>query len=115
MGAGTETIQLVLGMLAVARLSRLLVVDEIAAGLRRAALRRLDPDRPLDLKVAYLIYCQWCQSIWVGAAVMPLAVMFPGSMPLRIALSVLAASQIAGILGDVRVRLRAPKESADRS
>lgn len=94
----------VVGALATARLTRLAVEDEIAEPIRRRVLRRLDPDNVFHLKLVYLMSCQWCVSIWTGAAVAALVGAFPHAVPVWIALSTLAFSQITGILVEVRSR-----------
>lgn len=92
------------GALATARLTRLLIEDEIADPLRRAVLSRLDPDNAFHLKLVYLMGCRWCVSIWTGAPVAAALIQFPGSALVWIALSTLAFSQITGILGTISDR-----------
>ena len=59
------TMLLVLGALATARITRLITTDRITEAPRNAILRRLDADSLL----AYLIVCDWCSSVYVGAGV----------------------------------------------
>jgi hypothetical protein len=59
-----DTITLVLAALATARLTRLITRDEITHRARRLVLARLDRDGLM----AYLIVCDWCVSVYVGAA-----------------------------------------------
>lgn len=54
-----------LGALATARLTRLVVDDQITLPVRAWILRRVKEDGQL----AYLITCPWCVSVYVGAAV----------------------------------------------
>lgn len=105
-----ETLQVALVMLwaalAVARMTRLVTQDEITRPLRGMVLRRLNDENPVHLKLAYLLECPWCVSIWVGAAVFSAVAMWPGSVVLWIALSTFAASQITGTIGDIGFYLR---------
>lgn len=105
-----ETLQVAFVMLwaalAVARVTRLVTQDEITEPLRRGVLRRLNPDNRLHLKLAYLLECPWCVSVWVGAGVFGTVATWPGSLALWIALSTFAASQITGTIGDIGFYLR---------
>lgn len=56
---------LLLALLATARLTRLITRDRITRTPREWALRRL-PDGHL---LAYLVMCDWCVSVYTGAAV----------------------------------------------
>lgn len=60
-----DLITLLIGALATARLTRLVTTDRITAGPRSAILRRL-PDGSLW---AYLLVCDWCLSMYLGAGV----------------------------------------------
>lgn len=84
---------LVTAMLAVARITRLLVSDELLVGYRRWVVNRFGTES----KITYLVHCPWCTSIWVAALVMPEAVIWPNKWILA-ALSIPAASMIAGLL-----------------
>jgi hypothetical protein len=103
---GWAVLAAVVAGLANARLTRLVTVDEIFAGARRAVLRRLDPDRAFDLKVAYLLECGWCASVWWAAAMVAAGWLWLESPVLWAALSIMALSQVAGMLGDLRFYLR---------
>ena|SRR5688572_11827279 len=91
-------VSLVVGMLAVARLTRLLVDDEITIGIRRWAIKRFGEDS----KTAYFIHCPWCTSIWIGLLIMPPAVLLVAGWSLATvtvaALSIPASSMVAGLL-----------------
>lgn len=56
---------LVVGVLAVARITRVVTIDKIGEPFRMWLIRRLGRDS----MVVYLHHCPWCYSIWVGAAV----------------------------------------------
>jgi hypothetical protein len=55
---------IVLVCAAVYRATRLIVADDIALPLRMWVMDRFGEDG----KMAYLVECPWCMSIWVGAA-----------------------------------------------
>ncbi|MEV0427877.1 hypothetical protein [Micromonospora sp. NPDC050495] len=50
-------------VLFVARVTRLIVADEITRRPREAIVRRLPEGSPL----AYLLFCRWCPSVWIAA------------------------------------------------
>lgn len=64
---------LVVFALATARLTGLATLDEITRPTREAILRRLDERRASHRALAYFVTCPWCQSLWIGAAVAPIA------------------------------------------
>lgn len=92
-------------VLAVTRLTGLLTLDEITRPARVAITTRVD--RPA---LSYLLGdpdtdhgrgCPWCMSIWVAAAVAPLA-WYHGAHPaVMVPALALAASQIAGMISPV--------------
>lgn len=95
-----------LGTLATARLTRLIIHDEITKPLRRQVLRRLDPEREFDLMVAYLLDCGWCMSVWVAGALAGGTLVWWDSAVWWLVLSTMVASQVTGMLGDVTYYLR---------
>ena len=56
---------LILAFLATARITRLITTDRITLAPRAWLLRRL----PEEGLLSYLIVCDWCVSVYVGAAV----------------------------------------------
>lgn len=60
-----DAIAVLVAALATARLTRLVTRDRITDAPRRALLRRL---RNREL-LAYLVVCDWCASVYTGAAV----------------------------------------------
>jgi hypothetical protein len=68
-----------LGLLATARLTRLLTADRISRPLRAAIVRRYGPSSA----VGYLVHCRWCVSLYVApfaaAAVLWLAPAYRGN------------------------------------
>lgn len=85
---------LLLGALATARLTRLVTTDRITQAPRHWAIRKL-PEHSL---AAYLLVCDWCVSVYAGAAVAAAGV-FHGdwSWPVGIG-AALAFSYVAGWL-----------------
>lgn len=109
MVSGVEFLILVL---AVARLTRLVVADEITKELRNGLIARLNEEKAFHLKLAYLLTCTWCASVWVAAPVAVGTHYFGAHDWWWLALSTVAASQVAGMLGEVSSYLRS-KSSDD--
>lgn len=86
-------VSLVVAALAVARITRLLTEDFLTVGYRRWVVTRWGPES----KMSYLVHCSWCTSIWIALPVMPAAALFPNVWVIA-ALSILAASHVAGLL-----------------
>jgi hypothetical protein len=84
---------MVVAVLAVARLTRLLVEDRITNSLRLWVIRKYGKSS----MPAYFIHCPWCMSIWIAPLVMPVAVLWPNRWVL-LALSIPAASYLTGLL-----------------
>lgn len=84
---------LILAALATARITRLLVVDEISAGLRRRVVKRWGTDS----KITYLAHCRWCVSLWVAAPTAFVALAWPNRWVLAV-LAIPAASYVTGLL-----------------
>ena len=84
---------LVVATLAVARLTRLLTVDQLAIGYRRWIVNRWGADS----QWAYLAHCTWCTSFWIALPIMPAAALWPNVWVIGV-LSAFAASYIAGLL-----------------
>jgi len=92
MGINMDTITLIVGALATARLTRLVTTDRITQTPRGWALRKLDPSGLL----AYLIVCDWCVSAYTGGTVV--GVILLGGQPGFWVLAALAFSYVAGWL-----------------
>lgn len=86
---------LVVAALAVARITYFLTEDLLANGYRRWIVNRFGDQS----KMAYLVHCPWCTSVWVGALVMPPAVLWPNQWVIM-ANSILASSMVSGLLID---------------
>ncbi|WDZ84031.1 hypothetical protein [Micromonospora cathayae] len=59
----TALIEIAVVLLFVARVTRLVVADEITRRPREAIVRRL----PELSALAYLLVCRWCLSVWIAA------------------------------------------------
>lgn len=62
----------VLLLLATARVTRFITTDVLFETPRNALITRLvkESGHPVRDKIAYLIVCDWCASVYVGAALM---------------------------------------------
>lgn len=88
-------VSLVVATLAVARITYFLTEDYLSNGYRRWIVNRFgDQSKP-----AYLAHCPWCTSVWVAALIMPVATLWPNRWVIM-ALSILAASMVSGLLID---------------
>lgn len=91
----TSAVDLAVDALAVHRLTRLAVSDEITAGLRERLWERHDP---ATTGLGYLATCPWCASFWIAAAVAAARAAAPRAWaPLA---AVLAMSSAAGLLSE---------------
>lgn len=84
---------LIVAALAVARITRLLVRDQLTISYRRWVINRWGENG----KMGYLVHCPWCTSIWVALPIMPIAVFWPNRWILAI-LAIPTASMISGLL-----------------
>jgi hypothetical protein len=90
-------LSLVVAMLAVSRLTMLLVDDKLTVGYRQWVVRKWGEES----MISYLVHCPWCTSIWVAIPIMPVAVLLPNVWTIA-ALSIPAASLVAGLLSKAR-------------
>ncbi|MEV5391953.1 hypothetical protein [Nocardia farcinica] len=95
----TVLVVTVLYLLAVVRLTRLVVFDKIAEPVRALLLRRLRDGSP----ITYLVHCPWCVSVWLGAAAAPAAILAAGLSWWTLPLLALAGSHLAGLLAEVTI------------
>lgn len=94
-------------VLAVARVTRLITTDVLFDGPRSWVLQKLiNPGRARTLrdKIAYLIVCEWCASVYVGAAGAGAWYAWHGTMPFMAVCAALAASYVTGFLASVTDR-----------
>lgn len=94
-------IRVALVLLATYRIARLVTADYVTRPLRdwanrRDAAARPDADEPGAL--AYFVTCPWCVSMYAAIPVAFAAVWWPTNRAVLIALLVLAASAVAGII-----------------
>jgi len=85
-----DPVALGVGALAVYRVTRLLVEDEVLRPVRE----RIAPDE--ESRLAYFVTCPWCVSVWAGAAWAGLTVLAPRVA--RTAGAALAWSAVSGLL-----------------
>ncbi len=88
------TVTLILTALATARITRLITTDRITQAPRHAILRRLDEDSLL----AYLLVCDWCASVYVGAGAAGAWVLWGTTTAYLAVVAALAFSYTAGFL-----------------
>lgn len=86
-------LSLVVGALAVARLTTLLTKDRLTIRYRRWVVNKWGPDS----MPSYLAHCEWCTSMWLAMPIMPVAALFPYTWVIGI-LAVPAASLVAGLI-----------------
>lgn len=89
---------LVLIVLATARVSRLVTTDVLTEGPRNWAVQRLADRGPVRDKMAYLLVCDWCSSMYVGAAVSGAWWVWGDTMWLMMVYAALSASHVTGFL-----------------
>lgn len=90
------TLMVVLLIGASARLTRLLTTDYLFEPLRFRVWKRLPP------RLAYLIRCDWCMSIYVGLAVF-VAGWYAPDTPTLIVSGALTASHVTGLSATVEL------------
>jgi uncharacterized protein DUF1360 len=88
-------ISLIVGALAVTRITRFLVEDKLALAYRQFFVRKFGKES----LVAYLIHCPWCTSFWVAIPIMIAVTLWPNQWVLA-ALAPWAGSMVAGLLLD---------------
>lgn len=91
-------LHLLLILLATARLTRLVTTDVLLDPPRHWAVRRLADRGPVRDKLAYLIVCDWCASMYVGAAVAGAWWAWGDTMWLMMVYAGLSASYATGFL-----------------
>lgn len=100
---------IILALLAVARITRLITTDVLFDAPRRRVLNWLTDrgratDRPVRGAIAYLIVCDWCASVYVGAAVAGAYAAWGETMPFMVVCMALSASYVTGFLASVTER-----------
>ena len=98
---------ILLTLLAVARITRLITTDTLFETPRRWVLQGLMTEgraRALRDKLAYLIVCDWCVSMYVGAAAAGAYAAWGETMPFMVVILALSGSYAAGFLASVTER-----------
>ena len=93
-------IPVLLTVLAVARVTRLITRDVITDPVRTPVVRRLVA-RNADSKIAYLIMCDWCASMYIGAAAAGAWYAWGETMPYMAVTLALSSSYITGFLASI--------------
>lgn len=88
-------LSIVVALLAVTRITRLLVEDRLTVGYRQWVVRRWGGESMLG----YLVHCPWCTSIYIAIPIMPVAVIWPNRWVIAV-LAIPAASYVTGRLLD---------------
>lgn len=91
---------IVLTVLAIARVTRFVTDDRVFNRPRGAVARWLDV-RGWD-EMAYLIFCPWCMSVYVGAAAAGAWYAWGETMPFMAVTLALAASYVTGFLASIK-------------
>jgi len=79
--------------LSLARLTRLLTVDEITDFIRIWAYKRFGQDS----RIGYFVTCPWCVSLWLGFATAPFLIWITETSWWAWPLYALAGSYVAGV------------------
>lgn len=85
---------LIVAALAAARITRLITRDTLTQPIRLRAINAVGPTSQL----AYLITCDWCTGMWVGAAVGVPVWLWPHQPWLICPLIVLALAETIGLI-----------------
>jgi hypothetical protein len=94
-------VTLALFVLASARITGLITLDELTRPAREAFTRRLDEDRPSHRALAYLTSCPWCASIYVCAVLAPVFWWWGDRPAVAVPALALGGSQAVGMLSGV--------------
>jgi hypothetical protein len=95
---------IVLTILAVARVTRFITTDALFDGPRRWVISRLMPtggESAWRNKIAYLIVCDWCSSVYVGVGAAGAYWTWGETMPYMMTCLALAASYATGLLASL--------------
>lgn len=84
-------------VLAIYRLTRLVIADEITQPIRDKVWEKHPPEAT---KIGYLFTCPWCASIWVGVGVAAARKIAPAAW--SFAATALAGSAVAGLIEERR-------------
>lgn len=95
---------IVLMILATARVTRFITRDVLFEAPRNAVVSWLmrKEDSAVRAKIAYLIVCDWCASVYVGAAGAGAWYTWGETMPFMAISLALAASYVTGLLASLQ-------------
>lgn len=103
-----DAVTIALTLLAVARVTRFITSDMLFETPRGWAVRRLIEHKgqssSLRGTLAYLIVCDWCASVYVGAAAAGAWCVWGETMPFMMVALALAASYVTGFLSSLTDR-----------
>jgi hypothetical protein len=85
---------MILTLLATARLTRLVTADRLTERYRIAIIGKVKEGGLL----AYLLVCDWCASVYIGALLAGAWAMWGSSLPYQAAVIALSGSYVAGFL-----------------
>jgi hypothetical protein len=94
---GFDLVVIATWVLALARVTRLINVDEISDPLRIAIVRRWGSES----MQAYFMQCPWCVSIWVGFATVAFPIWLTDLTWWMVPLLALGASQLTGLIAQL--------------
>ena len=86
--------------LAVYRLTKLVIDDELLSDVRNAVFAKFPPD---STKLGYLLTCPWCASMWLAA--LPIVGRRVAPRAWGAVASALAASAVVGLIEEARTKL----------
>lgn len=89
---------LILAALATARITRMVTNDRITLAPRRWLLRRLVRRYGEDHLLPYLVVCDWCVSVYIGAGVTTAWVTVGETLWFQVPAAALTLSYVAGFL-----------------
>lgn len=85
-------LRFVTDLLATYRLTKLVIDDKLTEDLRNLIYEKFPPNS----KLAYLIGCPWCVSVWAGATIFTLRKISPDTAD--VVSGLLAASAVTGVV-----------------
>lgn len=85
-------VELAVYALAVYRICRFIIEDELVEPVRNAIWKKFPP----STKLGYFITCYWCTSFWVASIIIICSILIPSVV--FIICAILALSAIAGII-----------------
>lgn len=92
-GANVNLTQFILALGSTCRITRFVVKDTLAAGFRIWVADHFGEES----KLAYLVTCSWCTSIWVAGGVAPLAYHLGESPWVQVPAVALTLSYLSGV------------------